>query len=171
MAALIIFAFLIFCSGDPLSLISAVLCHEAGHVLAAWLIAKELPQISFSIAGMRLSYIGLSKPSEQTTVSAAGPFASILLGLMFFDSRSFSLFSLGLGIVNLLPAACLDGGGILRAATEKFFLPQVAYKLCRAVSIVTIMLVFILDCAVQLKYGTNMSLAIITVYLVYRTVG
>lgn len=170
MAALIIFAVLIFSSNDPLSLLFAVLCHEGGHILTALVLAGELPKLSFNIAGMRLKYTGFFKTSQQIAVSAAGPFVSILLGLIFYDKKTFALFSLGVGIVNLLPVSCLDGGGILRAVTEKTCLPQRAYKICRIVSAAATVMVFALDCAVQLKYGTNLSLAIITVYLVYCSV-
>ena len=145
--------------------------HEAGHILAAWLIGGELPQIKFSIAGIKLKYYALAGAAQQITVGLAGPFVNILMGLILYNKKRFALISLGLGVVNLLPVSCLDGGNIFRAATEKLFLPQTAYRLNRAVSVATIILVFAVNCAVQLKYGTNISLAIITVYLVYRTVG
>ncbi len=171
MAGLIIFLFLIFSSSDPIVLASAALFHEAGHILAAWFIAKELPKVSFSIAGVKLSYIGLWEASQQITVSAAGPFVSILLGLIFFDKKSFAMFSLGLGAINLLPVSCLDGGVILRALTERLCLPQLSFWICRVVSVVTIMIIFVVNCTVQLKCGTNISLAVITVYLIYSSFG
>lgn len=146
---------------------AAALFHEAGHILAALLLVGELPRVSFSIAGVRLSYIGLSSPSQQIAVSAAGPLVSILLGLIFYKKGSLALFSLALGIVNLLPVSCLDGGVMLRALMDRICLPQRSLLICRAVSAIATAVVFVFNCAVQLKAGANISLAVLSVYLIY----
>lgn len=171
MAALIIFIILILSSGAPLYLLSAVVLHEAGHILAALLVAGEFPVLRFNIAGVKLKYDGLSGTAKQITVSAAGPFVSILFGLIFYGKRNFALLSLGLGIVNLLPISCLDGGNILRAVAEKLFVPWLSKYICKAFSVIGALFVFALNCAVQLKYGANISLALICVYLLYCSLG
>ncbi len=171
MAALIIFIILILSSGAPLYLLFAVVLHEAGHILAALLVAGELPRLRFNIAGVKLKYDGLAGAARQITVSAAGPFMSILFGLIFYGKRNFALISLGLGIANLLPVSCLDGGNILRSITEKLFLPEISKYICKAFSVIGAVFVFVLNCAVQLKYGANISLAIITIYLLYCSLG
>ena len=171
MAGLIFLGFLLIQAEKPLSLLSAILIHEAAHLLTALIFTRELPRLSISGAGLRLSYSGLGKTAEQITVSAAGPVASILTGLVFYNKAVFSLYSLGLGMINLLPISVLDGGGILRAMTEKLFMPQTAFAVCRTASIITTLLIFALNCVVQLKYGTNLSLAVISVFLTLSVLG
>lgn len=171
MVSLIIFTILVLSSGEPLCLLSAAALHEAGHILAALLIAGELPKVRFNIAGIRLKYEGIAGAARQITVSGAGPFVSILMGLIFYGRKDFALISLGLGLVNLLPVSCLDGGNILRAATEGLFLPRSSKNICKVFSVIGAIFVFVLNCAVQLKYGANISLALITVYLIYCSLG
>ncbi len=171
MIAIVIFAFLILSSGEPADLLISVVLHEAAHIITALLMVGELPQIRFNIAGIKLVYSAVSGTAKRVAVSAAGPFVSILMGLIFSGKKSFALISLGLGAVNLLPVACLDGGGILSALVERICSPGMSYKICRYISIASSIAIFALDCAVQLKCGANISLAVITVYLIYCSFG
>ena len=171
MAKLIILAFLLFQAENPLNLVIAILCHEAAHLICALFFTRELPLFTLSLAGFKISYIGINGCSQQVTVCAAGPFANILSGLILYKSGTFSLYSLGLGIINLLPISILDGGNILRALCEKIFLPATAYTICRAASVATTLALFALNCVIQLKCGTNLSLAVISVFLTVSVIG
>ena len=171
MAKLIIFAFLLFQAEDPLTLTAAILCHEAAHLVCALFFTRELPIFSISTAGFKISYIGITGCSQQVIVALAGPFVNILSGLILYKEGIFPLYSLGLGVVNLLPISILDGGGILRAICEKVFFPATAYTVCRFTSVVTLLALFTLNCAIQLKIGTNLSLAVISVFLTVSVLG
>ncbi len=171
MAGLILLDFLLFQAEKPLQLAAAMLCHEAGHVLTALIFTRELPRLSINGAGIKLSYIGLVSASHQITVSAAGPFFSVLFGIIFHHIGMFPLYSISLGLINLLPVSCLDGGGMLRAASEKLFMPRTAIAMCRSLSVITTLLIFALNCAVQLKFGTNLSLAVISIFLTVSVLG
>ena len=171
LASLIILLFLLSYAKDPCALALAIAIHEAAHLLTALLFTRELPRLSVNYAGLSLHYTGLSKCAEQIAVSAAGPLANIICALTFYGHSLFPLYSLGLAIINLLPASCLDGGGILRAICQKLFDSGTSFLICRALSVITVLTVFALNCAIQLKLGTNVSFALISVFLTVEVLG
>ncbi len=59
----------------------------------------------------------------------------------------------------------------MSALCEKFMMPAAAYHFCRAVSIVTVFILLAVNCAVQLKSKTNISLAVATVFLAVSVIG
>lgn len=111
-------------SGLPVLLLVAGICHELGHLLAAW-------QLGFQVRRLRLSFFGaeLDLPGracrpwyEEAVLLAAGPAVNLLLaGLCCaLPAKGFSLFgavNLLLGCFNLLPVLPLDGGGLLEAVS------------------------------------------------------
>ena len=144
--------------------------HEVGHVLAALFLWKELPCFEITAGGFRLTYLGGGDLFGRLAVSAAGPLVNIAWGLLAGDGL-FAVYSVFLGIINLLPVSALDGGGIFKAVCEKLFSPSAAYYVCRTVSVITTLVMFALNCAVQLRYGTNLSLAAVTVFLTVSVLG
>lgn len=96
----------------------------------------------------------------------SGPLAGILCGIVFISFRSFSLFSLSLAAINILPLSCFDGGGILREVCANFMLPDTAWKVTRAVSVITVIALWILSAVVQLTAGSNYTLLFLSTVLV-----
>ena len=171
LASLTILLFLLSYAKEPCALALAITVHEAAHLLTALLFTRELPRLSVRFAGLSLHYTGLSKCAEQIAVSAAGPLANIICAITFNGESLFSLYSLGLAIINLLPASCLDGGGILRAICQKLFDSGTSFLICRTLSVITVLIVFAFNCAIQLKMGTNISFALISVFLTVEVLG
>lgn len=154
----------LFCP-SPLSLILAIAVHEAGHAVCALIFGWKVPTVSFSTAGIRLSYHGSHPPLQSIVVSLGGSFFGIAAALLPFGARAFRLYSLGFAAVNLLPVSALDGGGALISILELLMLPDRAYKVSRAVSCVTVLLLWAAAIAAELKIGANLSLLALTVYL------
>lgn len=97
--------------------VSCVLWHEAGHLLAFFALREPPPKFDAVLLGMTLSPQRPMSYGHTLTVALAGPLASLsaaaLLFLLFpnsFGALSLSLVHLLLGIVNLVPMGKSDGG-------------------------------------------------------------
>lgn len=86
--------------------------HELGHWAAlTWLGTPPTHlTLHFTGASMEIPPLGYS---QAVLAYAAGPLASLLLGLFWRILPATALFSLCLGLFNLLPICGLDGSGIL----------------------------------------------------------
>ena len=170
LAWLICHIILLFWAKSPLSLLAAIVCHEAGHVLcgAFW---GEIPHLEINGGGLRLCYLQQGSVLRRVSVSLAGPAVNIIAALALQEYEAFYLYSMALGIINLMPVSCLDGGSILRAICYRYLSDSVAYSLCRCISVISTLVIFALNCAVQLRYTTNLSLAAVSVYLTVTVLG
>lgn len=153
------------------ALIFAALLHEAAHILCALLFFGELPKIRAGFCGLRLCFTCRGSTAEKLLLSASGPLVNILLWLILPRGSTLAAYSLSLGIFNLIPAEGLDGGEICKALLKKLLPNAAAERLCRAMTALAVFLLFSLNCAVQLKGDFNLSLLLITLYLIIRTYG
>jgi len=116
-----------------------VLLHELGHSLVAMRYKVSVGRITLFIFG-GVSEITAEPPSAvaEFWIAIAGPVVSLLLALLFYQARFFSvgyspilalaeylfLLNFVLAIFNLIPGFPLDGGRVLRAivwgATKNF---------------------------------------------------
>jgi Zn-dependent proteases len=120
----------------------SIFLHELAHALAASLVRVEVKSIVIWLLG---GFTTLShepeKPVHRLFIYAAGPFITLLLGILFFVvyySMSYNLPSswiyiysqlfLALAVINIilfvfniLPVYPVDGGNILHALVELFF--------------------------------------------------
>lgn len=118
--------------GLALALFLSVLLHELAHSLYALRKGGQVRDITLMMVGGVSQISEMPRePRHEAIMAFAGPFVSILLGLLLYgvhaliaDTPSFQLrfatFYLGglnlfLGFFNLLPAFPMDGGRILRA--------------------------------------------------------
>lgn len=165
MAGLLFITLAILSSSHPHWLASAIVFHEAGHFFTALSLGWGFPRFQLNGMGMRLTY-GSFYPTAQTlSVLLSGCAAGLICALIPLFPKEFRLFSLGLSAVNLLPVSTLDGGEILSVILEHFFLPHKAYGIARAISVFTVICLWVLCCAVQLKAGINLTLLAVSVYL------
>jgi len=119
----------------------SIFLHELGHALAAKLVRVEVKSIVIWLLG---GFTNLSREPEKSlhrlSIYAAGPFVTILLGLVFFVAfygsfnlpflwidvskmlfLSLAIVNISLFVVNVLPVYPLDGGNILHALMELLF--------------------------------------------------
>lgn len=165
MAGVLFLALALLSCKSPLSLIGAILVHEAGHLIPALLFGWGFPAFRFSAAGIRLSYSGTHSAFQSLFVCLSGSAAGAALALLPSFPQEFRYYSLGFSAVSLLPVLCLDGGAALLEALELFMLPDLAYKAASTVSVITVLLFWALSVTVQLKTGVNMTLLLLSVYL------
>ena len=115
-------------AATAIMLFVSVLLHELGHSIVALFYKIPVRSITLFIFG------GISQISSEPTtplseflISIAGPFVSVLLGVIFFIIRPLTTstepllalvqyliyINIALAIFNLIPGYPLDGGGVL----------------------------------------------------------
>ena len=108
-----------FYGSDALSVCAALVCcllHEAGH-LTAMLLTGHTPQaICFYAGGIKLvPQRGAVPRSRQALILAAGCAVNMTLaGVSLITGQQRLMYTnLAVGLINLLPLSCLDGGRLL----------------------------------------------------------
>ena len=170
MAGILFFAAALISAKSPLSLFLAVLAHEGAHIIFALFRGMGFPEFSLCPAGIFLRYKGLISYTDNLFLCLSGPFFSIIL-FFIFRGTLFSLYSLGLGIINLLPVSCLDGGGALKSLSMIFLPCDRAEKLCRTFSVIFVILLTVFNILIQLKIGFNITLLAVTLYTAVAVLG
>ncbi|MGM9537110.1 MAG: hypothetical protein ACI3VN_02125 [Candidatus Onthomonas sp.] len=113
-------------SGLPLLLGLAGLCHELGHLLAAWLLGLEVRQLRLGFFGAELDLSGLAACPwwGEALLLAAGPGINLVLSALccVLPGKSAHLFgavNLLLACFNLAPIPPLDGGRLLAVLSAR----------------------------------------------------
>lgn len=133
---------------------SAVLWHEAWHVLTALFLGLRIREIELLPFG-GVAYIdGLNEagPNNEILIAAAGPISSLVLaaaaywiGPNFIDEERMSFFleiNIMLALFNLLPALPLDGSRILRSLFNQYIsYEEATYRIIRLTKVISACLV------------------------------
>lgn len=102
-------------AGTFASFITALLFHEAGHLLLLWLLGAKVHRLRLAASGAVIVTEPLSY-GQEIAVAAAGPFCNLLLFLLNTKTHPVAAFvNLCLLAYNLLPFYPMDGGRLLRA--------------------------------------------------------
>lgn len=122
------------------ALLGAILVHELGHLAALLALGQRLLGLRAELGGLRLDYAGDAGPAGRALIALAGPLAGLLyapaasrLGQSWGqDWLCLSAgLSLLLSLVNLLPAAPLDGGQLCAVLAEAALGSRRGERLCR----------------------------------------
>ena len=173
-AALLLFVMAL--TGSPLlsATLSAALLHECGHLLAARLLGVRLKLLELDIPGARLVPMGtLPSYRAEGLLAAAGPTASLLLALLTLPcSGAFALHlrtaTLSLALFNLLPIFGFDGGRVLLCLLVTRLSEQAARRVLAVTSYLSLLLLFSLSSCLLLRFGENLSLAVLSASLFAR---
>ena len=133
------------CEDIPLalSLLLAILLHEAGHILAYHLVGIKHPQFSVERLGLRLTPSRPMTFYEQLFVALAGPLCNLLCCFLLWLLFGWSVPAVLHGftaLFNLLPVSTLDGGQILEAALGILCPSHFQYNIMRFCSLSVILL-------------------------------
>ncbi|MBE6529102.1 MAG: hypothetical protein E7680_00650 [Ruminococcaceae bacterium] len=145
------------------ALISAVSIHEAGHLLAAWILKIRVEKIEFGLLGARIGIVGLQSYRDEGLLAAAGPAASFLCAALTFPFSAVGFFSqisalsLILGILNLLPIQTFDGGRIADCLLSAKIGAASAALILRWVSFGFLMLLWLFSVYLLLRAGSGIS--------------
>ena len=145
-------------------LLAAVLIHELGHIAAARLFGIPLVSFGIKTVGLSLAFdfseAGyLCEAAVHSGGAAAGIISALLavcLPLSF--AKIYAGASLALALVNLLPIRSFDGGAILAAVLSEFFLPDTVWRITKAVSSLTVLLLWTAVLWIEMRVTANPGL-------------
>ena len=162
MAAFAVFILCAAASPHPAALFSAMLAHEAAHMICAALLRLGAPRLEAGRTGIRIIYKkGGADPKKRLLLCLSGPAAGALAALLFSRFYFFAVYSAGFSIINLLPLPGFDGGGALSALLEMLFLPDIAARTEKVIFSICSAVLCAASATVQLKFGANLSLAVL----------
>ena len=167
---------------DLLEAMLALTLHEAAHAAAAHIFGCRIRAFVLAPHGAALLLGDASlSPHTEWCVAAAGPLCSFLTAgaaasvVCLFPvvggrMRSFLVFSLLLGLVNLLPALPLDGGRIAKCALERRLSPRAAATVTAAAGVVAGAALLSLAVAAALSGVYNLTLPVMGLFLTVNAV-
>ena len=148
--------------------------HEAGHILAARLLGVRLRLLELDIPGARLVPTGaLPSYRAEALLAASGPAASLLLALLCLPhggsfANALLWATLSLALFNLLPVRGFDGERVLCCALSACLTPPTARAVCSTLAYLTLLLLFALSACLLLRFGEQLSLAVLSASLFTR---
>ena len=170
--------FLLFFSWEAAArtaVISSVLVHELSHLAAAKICGGRVESVSFTAFGISLGFSPPKTYGEEIFVAAAGPCASFLFAALgharggAFGAEVF-VFSLFLGLMNLIPLASFDGNRIITATLSLLFGQEAAQRVSCLLSYTFLFLAWVLSVYVLFYSGSNFALLIFCAYIFVFTV-
>ena len=176
-------------------LLISILLHELGHSLVAMAFGCRVRDITLMMMGGCASMLSMPRKAWQELLMAfAGPLVSLALALagflfagVHFDGNGdlvykpgiineFALYQVGalnliLFVFNLLPAFPMDGGRILRAFLQQFFMTKVkatwiASRIGRFVAI--LMALSVVYSMLSNQFEGFMIIRLLIAYSIYR---
>ncbi len=158
----------------------AALCHEVGHMLAAWGCRVPVKSLQLDIFGARMYAGGFLSYRREWSIAAAGPLAN-LLGVALCHpvaceapDSGFGLFcaaSLGLAAVNLLPVRSLDGGRMLRCTVAPLWGERAAERILAVTTASALGCLWLLSVYALLRAGEMLGLFVFSFFLLLRLGG
>lgn len=157
--------------GDTLALscVLASVMHECGHLLAMLLLGCRPDVCTLGAFGMRIETgrRQLTGYGRNIVISLAGPAVNALAAVGWWIARhpETALVHAVLGVLNLLPAAALDGGQVLRCLLEMGGIGDRAPVLLRAVSAAVLLPLAVAAVYLVLSGKGNGTLLLVSIYL------
>lgn len=170
--------FLLFFSWEPAAraaVIASVLAHEASHLAAAKMCGERVESARLTAFGISLGFSPPHSYGEEAFVASAGPLASFALAALgrarggAFGGEVF-VFSLFLGLLNLLPLASFDGSRIISALLSFAFGESAARAAASALSYAFLFLAWVVSVYVLFYSGANFALLLFCAYIFVFTV-
>ncbi len=177
--ALVLFTLSVIISGNDLIILSCVfssLFHEMGHLIFIKRYCGKIRGISINLGDIAIeSDTSTLSKNNELIIDVAGPVANIILSgiqavlYLLFKAEIFlniSLFSLFIGIFNLLPLKSLDGGNILCNILTRRLSLKVSDRIINISSVIFIIPFLICGFLFLFVSKYNYSLLLIAIYLI-----
>lgn len=162
-------------SSKPVLIITAIVIHEVGHAVTAFLLGNRFKKLSAQNSGLKLHgnapYI--SYKAEALT-ALGGPlfnFLSTWCLLAFSHSGNavfFASTSLALGILNLLPIREFDGGRIAECLLSLFCPYSQVSSVCDLLSFLSLFFLWSMAVYLMIRGGGSVTLFIFSASLFAR---
>ena len=146
-AGAILLGALIYCTAsfsELAAILTPVIVHELGHIVALRLYGLRVRRISADLRGLCIEYGGLCTPQGHIVSALAGPAAGLAYAFAasYFSQKvpneTLTLsagVSLLLSLFNLLPIVPLDGGRVFSVAVTELLGGRRGEKLTKAVGL------------------------------------
>ena len=170
--------FLLFFSWEPAAraaVLTSVLVHELSHLSAAKMCGGKVERISLTAFGISLGFSPPKTYGEEIFVAAAGPAASFLFAALgrarggAFGAEVF-VFSLFLGLMNLIPLASFDGNRIITAVLSLLFGESAASAVSSELAYAFLFLAWVVSVYILFYSGANFALLLFCAYIFVYTV-
>ncbi len=160
-------------SGESIMTLISALLHELGHIFVMLMLGIGIRQLTVTPLGFEIQPKREYRSFyEEIAVSLAGCAVNFLTFFLFFGKggifQMLAETSLLLGIMNIMPVRCLDGGEALNAFLNLFLLPDKAERIGRIVSFITLIFMWVPAVYIFLATGYNYSLFIMSTWLFCR---
>ena len=142
--------------------------HEMGHGLALLCMGRPPCRMELSALGAQLEIPALGY-GQSALALAAGPIASLLLGLTLPLCPTAGLLSLGLGLFNLLPLRGLDGGELLYNLLCLRLSPERSDRITSGISILLSALVVPVSLILSLRLSLGLWLPAASLLLLMKS--
>lgn len=157
-------------SGETAITLFAAFLHELGHLSLILLFGTGIRRIRVLPYGFEIQTCREYRSFfEEISVTLAGCAVNLITFAVFHRFGGYlgmlASASLALGILNAMPVTGLDGGSALMSFVSYFAFPDKAEKICRRVSFVFLVLLWIPAAYIFLATGYNYSLFIMCVWL------
>ena len=200
---IILLGLLIMQYGDPImgllaavALLLSITLHELGHSLVAMAFGCRVRDITLMMMGGCATLLSMPRKAwQEFLVAAAGPAVSLCLAVLGLTAgkwvpqggyivlrsnfESFLFYNIGvlnavLFLFNLLPAFPMDGGRILRAILQQFFMSRlkatwVASRIGRFIAI--LMALSVGYSLISGEFHGFMFIRLVIAYFVYQAAG
>ncbi len=152
------------------AILSAVVLHELGHLMAARLCGRRASAITLMPMGISITLPPPASYKEEFLVAAAGP----LLNLAYLSVSFFFVHPLGeavrganllLASLNLLPIEGFDGGRMAGALTALYLGAKAREVLSLVMTLIALALLWVLSLYIFFYSGINLSLLGFCAYL------
>ena len=146
--------------------ILAAAIHECAHLGAIYLLGGRVEGLSLKLRGAEIQMEALP-PFREFLAAAAGPLASLLLGLLLRQFPRLALCGLIQGLFNLLPIYPMDGGRMVSCLLGLFLRESTARRVLSVLRILT--LFFLASASVLLKQPWGLILVISLIFPILQT--
>lgn len=166
-------------TGFSLMGIAVCLMHEMGHIIAFYIIGEKPDELVFEMSGIRLSKsFGNISHSKEFFVLISG---SLVNFICFFalcgnlhkginNINIFAVFHLLIGVFNLIPARCFDGGKLTELFLTLFLSQGMSYKISLILDFLSVVLMLVLSVYFTASAKNSLTLIIMTGYLIFSSV-
>lgn len=138
--------------GLLLPFFGAVCVHEGGHYLMLVFLKKPPVSLTLSFSGGAME-IGALSYKEEVLAAISGPISSLILATFWPIFPKLCLYSLVLGLVNMIPVPGLDGYRILRGLSYSKLEPGQAGRMTVCISSLFELFLITASCYFSIRFS------------------
>lgn len=156
--------------------ISAVAIHELSHLSYALLSGRKTDMITLTLIGADIRFSREEDYLTEAFTAFSGILGGAVSGGLFIAASGITgvsyLYSLGTvsvmyAALNIFPVKMLDGGRTLSFLLSLFFGPEIEGKVMTAVSVITLIFLWLVGVSVLFYTSFNATLLLMSSYLFF----